>query len=66
MIADPDMILIVNTQLCCVNAITYQDSMIYQSAELEDGKYNMKLVKQLNEFVGIWLQNLINQGHKIK
>ena len=65
MIADPDMEIILNTQLMTANAMTYQDSMIFQTAE-QDGGINQKLVNELNEFVDQWLQNCIDQGHKIE
>ncbi len=65
MIADPDMEIIINTQLMTANAMTYQDSMIFQSAE-QDGGINQKLVNSLNEFLDQWLQNCIDQGHKIE
>jgi len=64
MIADPDMEIIINTKLMTANAMTYQDSMIFQSAEQEGG-INQKLVNSLNEFLNQWLQNCIDQGHKI-
>ena len=64
MVADPDMEIIINTQLMTANAMTYQDSMIFQSAE-QDGGINQKLVNSLNEFLDQWLQNCIDQGHKI-
>lgn len=64
MIADPDMEIIINTELMTANAMTYQDSMIFQSAE-QDGGVNQKLVNSLNEFLDQWLQNCIDQGHKI-
>ena len=64
MIADPDMEIIINTQLLTANAMTYQDSMIFQSAEQDGGIYQ-KLVNSLNEFLDPWLQNCIDQGHKI-
>ena len=65
MIADPDMEIIINTQPMTANAMTYQDSMIFQSAE-QDGGINQKLVNELNEFLDQWLQNCIDQGHKIE
>ena len=64
MVADPDMEIIINTKLMTANAMTYQDSMIFQSAE-HDGGINQKLVNSLNEFLGQWLQNCIDQDHKI-
>ena len=64
MIADPDMEIIVNTKLMTANAMTYQDSMIFQSAE-HDGNINQALVNELNVFLDQWLQNCIDQGHKI-
>ena len=65
MVADPDMEIIVNTKLMTANAMTYQDSMIFQTAE-QDGGINQKLVNSLNEFLDQWLQNCIDQGHKIE
>ena len=65
MMADPDMEIIFNTELMTANAMTYQDSMIFQSAE-QDGGINQKLVISLNEFLDQWLQNCIDQGHKIE
>ena len=65
MIADPDMEIIINTKLMTANAITYQDSMIFQTAE-HDGGIDQKLVTSLNEFLDQWLQNCIYQGHKIE
>ncbi len=64
MIADPDMEIIINTELMTANAMTYQDSMIFQSAE-QDGGINQKLVNSLNDFLDQLLQNCIDQGHKI-
>ncbi len=65
MVADPDCELIINTELKTANAMTYQDTYIYQTAE-HDGGINQKLVNELNEFVDQWLQNCIDQGHKIE
>ena len=65
LVADPDCELIINTELQTANAMTYQDTYIYQTAE-HDGGINQKLVNELNEFVDQWLQNCIDQGHKIK
>lgn len=64
MVADPDMEIVINTRLKTANGMTYQDSMLYQSAEVEGG-INTKLVDQLNDFLVMWLQNCIDQGHKI-
>ena len=65
MIADPDMEIIINTELMTANAMTYQDSMIFQSAE-RDGGIDQKLVNSLNDFLDQLLQNCIDQGHKIE
>ena len=65
LIADPDMEIIINTQLMTANAMTYQDSMIFQSAE-QEGVINQTLVNSLNEFLDQWLHNCKDQGHKIE
>jgi uncharacterized protein YqiB (DUF1249 family) len=64
MIADPDMEIILNTEQQTANAMTYQDTYTYQSAEGDNG-IDQKLVEQLNEFLDMWMQNCIDQGHKI-
>ena len=64
-VADPDCELIINTKLKTANAMTYQDTYIYQTAEY-DGGINQNVVNELNEFVDQWLQNCIDQGHKIE
>ena len=64
-VADPDMEIIINTQLMTANAMTYQDTTIFQTAE-QEGAINQKLVNDLNEFLDQWLQNCIDQGHKIE
>lgn len=61
--ADPDMEIMIYPKLECAEALTYQlDSLgIYQ--EVYDGDNpNMKLKKELNDFLLIWLKNLSQQG----
>lgn len=45
-------------------ALTYQqDSLgVFQEVYPEPGKVDVKLKKQLNQFLNQWLTNLINQG----
>jgi len=64
MIADPDIEIIINTKLKTANAMTYQDSMIFQSAEQEGG-INQVLVGRLNDFLDDWLRSCVDQGHRI-
>ena len=59
-IPDPDMELLVDFKNRTVEAKTFQN--IYAYSEVEDG--NDALQDELNEFLEIWLNNLIDQGHK--
>jgi hypothetical protein len=59
-IPDPDMELVVDFRGQTVNAKTYQNLYVY--SVVEDG--NEALQRELNEFLDMWLDNLIEQGHK--
>ena len=59
-ISDPDMELLVDFKNQTVEAKTFQN--IYAYSEVEDG--DDALQDELNEFLKMWLNNLIEQGHK--
>jgi hypothetical protein len=50
-----------------VEALTYQQAIppIYQRVYPEPGKVNPRLRQQLNNFLGLWLRNLKQQGHRL-
>jgi uncharacterized protein YqiB (DUF1249 family) len=58
-IPDPDMEVTVDFATETAQAETYQDTYVYREANDERSR------KQLNEFLILWLNNLIEQGHKI-
>jgi len=58
-IPDPDMEVTVNFAAETAHAETYQDTYVYREANDEQSK------KELNEFLLMWLGNLIDQGHTI-
>ena len=66
LIADPDMEIMVNRKTETAVALTYQDTYGYQEVYPEDGSCNQSLKNSLNEFLLMWLNNLYEQGHKIK
>jgi uncharacterized protein YqiB (DUF1249 family) len=57
-IPDPDMEVTVDFAAETAQADTYQDTYLYREANDERSK------KELNEFLFMWLGNLIEQGHK--
>lgn len=59
-VPDPDMELEVDLKMETVDAKTVQN--IYAYSEVEEGDVMMQ--KDLNEFLDLWLTNLIDQGHK--
>ena len=64
MIPDPDMTMRVDTVAKTVEALTYQD--IYRYDEVyPDGIVNQAIRKSLNSFLSQWLQNCIDQGHRL-
>jgi len=46
-------------------ALTYQDTYLYQEVYPEPGKVIPVLKKDLNAFLIQWLKNLKSQGHKL-
>jgi uncharacterized protein YqiB (DUF1249 family) len=58
-IPDPDMEITVDFEGESASAETYQDTYSYQVADSEKAR------NDLNDFLVMWLNNLIDQGHKI-
>ena len=58
-IPDPDMEVTVDFDNKTAQAETYQDTYVYREANNERSR------KELNEFLRMWLGNLIEHGHKI-
>jgi len=66
MIADPDMEIAVYPAKGRAEALTYQDSFGYREVYSEGGtKVDIRARRDLNEFLKQWLDNLIEQGHRI-
>jgi uncharacterized protein YqiB (DUF1249 family) len=59
-IPDPDMEVTVDFAAGAAQAETYQDTYVYQEAN------DQKSRKDLNEFLVLWLGNLIEQGHRME
>jgi len=57
-IPDPDMEVTVDFNYETAQADTYQDTYVYREATDERSR------RELNEFLVMWLGNLIEQGHK--
>ena len=72
LMSDPDMELKIHFYAVeggeghAVEALTYQqDGLgIYQRVYPEPGKVAPRLQRELNQFLGMWLRNLLKQGHK--
>ncbi|NGF76842.1 hypothetical protein G5B10_13225 [Fluviicola sp. SGL-29] len=69
MIADPDMVVLVNLKHQTVIPLSYQDRYKYKTTY--DDIYHRKLInvkelKAQSSFLSFWLGNLKKQGHKIK
>lgn len=66
-IPDPDMEIRVFRDMQMAEAMTYQDCIGYRNVYHDNGKkVDIKVKKELNDFLNMWLRNLINQGHKIQ
>lgn len=65
LIADPDMVIRVDTKTETVEALSYQDTYTYREVYPEGGEADVRTKKELNEFLLQWLTNLIDQGHRL-
>lgn len=66
MIADPDMEIAVYPGQQQAEALTYQDAFKYDEVYSQPGRVNVQIKRSLNDFLNVWLRNLIAQGHIIK
>ena len=64
MIADPDMEIRL-TKNGFAEALSYQDSYVYQRVYFDSNSLSPKLKESLNSFLEQWLRNCINQGHQL-
>jgi hypothetical protein len=48
-----------------IEALTYQDQFGFRVVYPEPGKVDLRAKKELNQFLGQWLKNLIEQGHRL-
>lgn len=64
--ADPDMTIRIIPEMHSIEALTFQTSIppTYQEVYPEKNTVNMRLKKELNTFLELWLTNIINQRFK--
>jgi len=62
---DPEMVLFVYPEREMVEAYYFQQALppIFQEVYLDKDTYYPALKKELNSFLKIWLNNLVQQGH---
>lgn len=66
MITDPDMEILVDEGYQEVYALTYQDAYIYNEVYTDlINKTQSEHWVSMNEFLVMWLENLIAQEHKV-
>jgi uncharacterized protein YqiB (DUF1249 family) len=66
LISDPDMQIAVYHDRKMVEALTWQNAMGFSEVYPEPGKVNVTMKRELNDFLQIWLKNIISQGHKVE
>jgi hypothetical protein len=68
LMADPDMEILIHPETKSAEALTFQNDYlgIYHKVYPEEGKVNIKLKKDLNEFLADWLLTMIEaQKYKL-
>lgn len=63
-VPDPDMTMAIDRTNKTVEALTYQDISRYDVVYPEPGRYSPGLKKSLNQFLDMWLKNLVSQGFR--
>lgn len=61
----PDMEIVIHKQAGLAEAVTFQNSMIYDEGYEEDGERISAGWPGMQDFLAMWLKNLIEQGHRI-
>lgn len=62
LVPDPDMQIEIDFEKHSADAVTFQNSLIFQTVHLSGGEINLKLQKDLNLHLLYWLKNLKAQG----
>ena len=65
LVPDPDMELRVDLKNETVEALTFQDQLVYHEVYPAPGKVYPDLEKSLNSFLSTWLTNLRHQGFQL-
>lgn len=62
---DPEMVVLVHLERQEVEAFSFQQAIppVYQEIYPEQGRVAPRVKRELNSFLGLWLENLENQGH---
>lgn len=69
LVPDPDMEIRVNPELKTVEALSYQCQLAYTVVYPDPENPNMFNIRakiELNNFLGMWLRNIINQGFRLQ
>ncbi|SDO17382.1 hypothetical protein SAMN04487897_10999 [Paenibacillus sp. yr247] len=61
LVPDPDMEVIIHLEEETAEALSYQDTYVYRRVD-DDGKVDERAKRELNYFLGVWLNNLKEQG----
>lgn len=64
---DPEMVVLVHLERQEAEAFSFQQAIppVYQDVYTEQGSVAPRAKKELNSFLGLWLENLENQGHGV-
>ena len=68
LVPDPDMEIRLDPKNKTVEALTYQSQMTFSRVYPNPEKpflVNLRVRKELNDFLGFWLRNLIQQGFRL-
>ncbi len=65
LVPDPDMELRVDLENETVEALTFQDQLVYQEVYPAPGRVHFDLKESLNSFLSTWLTNIGLQGFRL-
>lgn len=66
LVCDPDMEIAIYTRDSTAEALSFQDQRRFARVYDEYGNKDQALADDLNQFLALWLSNLLAQGHSIR
>jgi len=65
LVPGPDMTVRINLEQKTAEALTFQNQFTFSEVYPEPTKINPRMKRSLNDFLSMWLTNIVDQGFKL-